>query len=66
MFISGERPFKCPECEKTFTRRDKLSVHLRCHGGGKTYQCKVCEFSCRDRSGLVIHMRRHNDERPYK
>ncbi|KAE8752012.1 hypothetical protein FOCC_FOCC001174 [Frankliniella occidentalis] len=64
---TGERPFKCTECEKTFTRRDKLSAHLRCHGNvEKTFQCNVCEFACREHSSLIIHMRRHTDERPYK
>ncbi|KAK3912171.1 Zinc finger protein 64 [Frankliniella fusca] len=64
---TGERPFKCTECEKTFTRRDKLSSHLRYHAGvEKTFQCNVCEFACSEQNSLVIHMRRHTDERPYE
>lgn len=28
---TGERPFSCPRCDKTFARQDKLKIHVRTH-----------------------------------
>lgn len=29
----GERPYKCPQCEKTFAQRSNLMTHITLHSG---------------------------------
>ena len=33
---------KCPECHKTFSRRDVMERHIRIHKGGGTETCPSC------------------------
>ncbi|GAB1598444.1 RE1-silencing transcription factor A-like [Argonauta hians] len=63
---TGERPFQCPECHKSFNRSDKLKIHLRGHTGSKPYQCEICSYSSADSSSLKKHLRIHTNERPFK
>ncbi|KAL0274003.1 UNVERIFIED_CONTAM: hypothetical protein PYX00_006547 [Menopon gallinae] len=63
---TGERPFKCFICNKTFTRTDKLLLHQRIHAGDKRYKCNKCDYASVDSGSLIKHLRVHNDERPFK
>jgi uncharacterized Zn-finger protein len=62
----GERPFHCETCQRSFSRGDKLQMHLRIHSGVKPHHCDKCEYATIDSGSLRKHMRIHNDERPYK
>ena len=50
---------KCNRCEKTFTRKESLTKHVKnVHGIGdtrKTYQCEICEFVTKDQRTLKSH-----------
>ena len=61
----GQKAFKCPECDKEFIRRDKLSIHYRIHTGVKPHSCPVCGKSFNQRSNFTVHMRIHTGVKPH-
>ncbi|XP_049814574.1 zinc finger protein 236-like isoform X1 [Schistocerca nitens] len=63
---TGERPFQCESCKRTYSRIDKLRAHQHIHFGEKCHKCQVCDYATVDKGSLKKHMRIHNDERPYK
>ena len=52
-------------CEKTFTRRDKLTSHKRILTSEKPYKCDTCENTFRENGTLVAHIRTHTCEKLY-
>ncbi|KAK2844386.1 hypothetical protein Q5P01_011045 [Channa striata] len=59
---TGERPFKCPECDKGFSKNSNLNLHLKTHRKNNIYQkCPFCKlkFSC---SEYASHMKFHAHE----
>lgn len=56
---TGERPFKCPECGRGFSKNSNLNLHLKTHKKSNIYQkCPYCKikFSC---SEYASHMKMH-------
>ena len=55
----GERWNKCPVCDKTFSRKNYVKLHVKTvHEGQKTHRCEVCDnsFTAKDDHPIDIQL----------
>lgn len=58
---TGEKPFVCSMCPKTFADPGSLTVHRRIHTGEKPFKCHYCNYSSTQSCNLNSHIRRKHD-----
>ncbi|KAB0338526.1 hypothetical protein FD754_024515, partial [Muntiacus muntjak] len=63
---TGERPYKCKECNIAFIRCSHLTQHQQIHTGEKAYHCAECGQTFICHSELIAHHRIHTGEKLYK
>jgi uncharacterized Zn-finger protein len=61
---TGEKPFHCEYCERSYSQKNDLVKHLRTHVGENTYKCQQCDVAFRLNAELRNHMLIHYRENP--
>ena len=59
---TGEKPYKCYNCDKSFTEKGNLAKHMLLHSGKKEFQCYVCLKEFAYKRVLKQHMVTHTKE----
>uniref|UniRef100_A0A8D2MVY4 C2H2-type domain-containing protein n=1 Tax=Zonotrichia albicollis TaxID=44394 RepID=A0A8D2MVY4_ZONAL len=61
---TGEWPYECVECRKSFIQSSSLICHQMIHSGEQPYTCLECGKSFNNSSVLIRHRHIHSGERP--
>lgn len=56
---SGDKPYKCTLCERSFPHHNTLKLHLKRHFNDRQFVCEYCPKSFIDRTALVRHSQTH-------
>lgn len=62
---TGERPYKCSDCNKTFLTGSVYYQHRLIHRNERRYGCRTCEKRFHRSDALKNHERIHSGEKPY-
>ena len=62
---SGEKPYKCTQCDYASTQAGALNRHIKTHSLLKPNQCKWCDYSTIQWSNLAQHLLIHTGEKPH-
>lgn len=58
---TGERPYPCAYCDKSFKQHGEMRSHEDTHLPKKVFSCEVCPKTFTSRNGLYLHKRTHSN-----
>lgn len=62
---SGEKPFSCRYCSKSFVQKYNLQIHERIHTKYKPFQCEICSKQFSALGNFQAHLKIHTGVRDY-
>lgn len=63
---SGEMPYTCELCHRTFTFQQSYHRHLSYHTNDRPHSCSICGRAFKELSTLHNHQRIHSGEKPFE
>lgn len=61
----GQKPYRCPFCDKALGHEGSLKRHIKKHSGEKPFICSVCKKGFALNSQLKEHRKIHVEKRPF-
>ena len=62
---TGELPYKCGKCDRTFSTSNNMVAHQKRHEDLKPHQCLFCDKSFFTRTDLNVHILVHTGQKPH-